>query len=332
MSSVAPSHPHAHPSRLVLVGAVAIAVISGALTALQTRVNSQLSLELGDGILASVISFGSGLVILTIVVLVAPRGRDGLARLTASVRERHTPWWFLIGGFFGALFVVGQSLTAAVLGVALFTIAVVATQTITGAVIDRVGLGDLPKRPVTVLRVVASLLALAAVVFSGLAELRIDVPIVLLILPLLAGVGVGYQQGINGQVRHVSQSALTATFLNFLTGTAVLLVAVIVHTLVVGWVATFPTNPLLYTGGAIGVLFIGGATAVVRTIGVLLLGLSTIAGQLLGALVLDLVIPISGRGLPMTTVIGTLLTLVAVSLAVLSAQRAHFPAPPISEP
>jgi transporter family-2 protein len=207
--------------------------------------------------------------------------------------------------------------------VALFTIAVVATQTIAGAVIDRIGLGDLPKRPVTVLRVVASLLALAAVIFSGLAELRVDVPIGLLILPLLAGVGIGYQQAINGQVRHVSESALTATFLNFLTGTSVLIVAVIVHTLVVGWVATFPTNPLLYTGGAIGVLFIGGAAAVVRTIGVLLLGLGTIAGQLLGALVLDLVIPISGRGLPFTTVVGTLLTLVAVSLAVVSAQRSQ---------
>lgn len=316
----------------MLIVAVAIAVMSGGLTALQTRVNSQFALELGDGILASVISFGSGMVILTIAVLVAPRGRDGLARLTASVREHRTPWWFLIGGVFGALFVVGQGLTAAVLGVALFTIATVATQTISGAVIDRVGVGDLPKRPVTVLRVVASLLALAAVIFTGLAELRVDVPIALLILPLLAGVGIGYQQAINGQVRHVSQSALTATFLNFLTGTIVLVVAAIVHTLIVGWVATFPTNPLLYTGGVLGVLFIGAAAAVVRTIGVLLLGLGSIAGQLLGALVLDLVIPISGSGLPVTTVVGTLLTLVAVTLAVLSARRSHMPTPPITEP
>ena len=341
MSSAAPSHPH--PARVVLTVAVGIAVISGALTALQTRVNSQLSLELGDGILASVISFASGLVILTIAVLVAPRGRDGLARLTTSVRERRTPWWYLIGGLFGAVFVVGQGLTAAVLGVALFTIAAVATQTITGAVIDRVGLGDLPKRPVTALRVVASLLALGAVTFSGLAELRVDVPIGLLILPLLAGVGIGFQQAITGQVRHVSQSALTATFINFLTGTTVLILAAIVHTIVVGWVASFPSNPLLYTGGVLGVLFIGGAAVVVRTaaegskgdvrtIGVLLLGLGTIAGQLLGALVLDLVIPISGRGLPTTTVIGTLLTLVAVSLAVLSARRSHVATPPLTEP
>ena len=300
-----------------------VAVISGALTALQTRVNSQLAIELGDGILSSLISFGSGLLILTVVVLLVPSGRHGLARLNRSVRARRTPWWYLIGGVFGAFFVVSQGLTATVVGVALFTIAVVATQTITGAVIDRVGLGDLPKRPVTVLRVVASLLALVAVGFAGASELRVDIPIALLILPLLAGVGVGYQQAINGQVRYVSESALTATFLNFLTGASVLVIAVIVHTLIVGWVANFPSNPLLYTGGAIGVLFIGGAAAVVRTIGVLLLGLGTIAGQLVGALLLDLAIPIAGHHLSITTVIGTVLTLVAVSLAVLSAQRAE---------
>ncbi len=311
-----------HHSPLVIVGAVGIAVISGALTSVQTRINSQLASELGDPFVAALVSFGSGLLILTIIVLVAPTGRHGIQRLSRSVRARETPWFFLIGGAFGALFVIGQGLTAAIIGVALYTIAVVATQTVTGAVIDRVGLGDLPKRPVTLLRVLASLLAVGAVLYAGLSELRTDIPIGLLVLPLLAGVGIGYQQAVNGQVRHVSQSALTATFLNFLVGSVVLVVALVVHTLVVGWVATFPANPLLYAGGAVGVLFIGGAALVVRTIGVLLLGLGTIAGQLLGALVLDLVIPIAGRELTLPTVIGTLATLIAVSLAVVSARRA----------
>lgn len=301
-----------------MVGAVAVAVLGGALTALQTRVNSQLATELGDGFLSSLISFGSGLVILAIVVALVPGGRRGLTKLKTSVAERQTPWWFLIGGAFGALFVIGQGLTAAVLGVALFTIAVVASQTVTGVVLDRVGLGDLERRPITVARVVASVLAIVAVVFAGLAELRTDVPPLLLILPLLAGIGTGYQQAANGQVRLVSGSPLTATFLNFLVGSAVLAVAALVHGQLVGWPDSFPSNPLLYTGGAIAVVFIFAAIAVVRTTGVLLLSLGTIAGQLLGALVLDLVLPVSGRELAVTTVIGTLLTLVAVSVAVLT--------------
>ena len=122
MSSVASPHP----SKWVLVVSVSVAVISGALTALQTRVNSQLAIESGDGFVTALISFGSGLVILTAVVLVLPSGRRGLADLRASVRSRRTPWWFLGGGAFGAFFVISQGLTAAVVGVALFTIAVVA--------------------------------------------------------------------------------------------------------------------------------------------------------------------------------------------------------------
>jgi uncharacterized membrane protein YdcZ (DUF606 family) len=101
----------------VLVGAVGIAVISGALTSVQTRINSQLASELGDPFVAALVSFGSGLLILTIIVLAAPTGRHGIQRLSRSVRARETPWFFLIGGAFGALFVIGQGLTAAIIGV-----------------------------------------------------------------------------------------------------------------------------------------------------------------------------------------------------------------------
>ena len=244
-----------------------------------------------------------------------------MARLRDSVVARETPWWFLLGGAGGAFFVVGQGIAGAVLGVSLFTIAVVATQTITGAVIDGVGFGDMQKRPITPVRAIAALLALAAVAFTGIADLRTDIPIWLLIFPLLAGVAAGYQQAANGQLRHVSQSPLAATFMSFLTGTVVLIVAAAVNIAVSGWVATFPTDLWLYSGGLVGIVFIAGAIIVVRTIGVLLLSLATIGGQLLGALALDLVFPIAGGGLPLTTIIGTLVTLGAVSLAAFSAQR-----------
>ena len=301
-----------------MVGAAAVAVVCGALTAVQTRVNGQLATDLGDGMLAALISFGGGLIILALVVLLIPAGRRGVAKLRDSVVHRRTPWWYLIGGAFGALFVIGQGLSAAVIGVALFTISVVASQTVTGAVIDRVGLGDLERHPFTVARVVASVLAVAAVVFAGLTELTAEVPPLLLLLPLVTGIGTGYQQAANGQVRNVSGSSLTATLLNFVVGSVVLVVAVLIHSALVGWPETFPQNPFLYSGGLIAAVFIGGAIAVVRIIGVLVLGLATVAGQLLGALVLDLVLPISGRELALTTVIGTALTLVAVSIAALS--------------
>ena len=53
----------------------------------------------------------------------------------------------------------------------------------------------------------------------------------------------------------------------------------------------FPTNPLLYTGGIIGIAFIALSAAIVHRIGVLLLSLGMIAGQIVTALLLDVVTP-----------------------------------------
>jgi transporter family-2 protein len=98
-------------------------------------------------------------------------------------------------------------------------------------------------------------------------------------------------------------------------GTTVLLIACLVHEAIVGLPERMPTNPLLYLGGLIGAIFIGGAVIVVRVTGVLLLGLGSVAGQLVMSLVLDLVLPAAGQVVVASTVVGTVLTLVAVVIA-----------------
>ncbi len=317
------SHDSPVHSRTAVAIAGGVAVLCGMLVALQSRINAQFANELGDAVLAALISFGFGLIILSVILVFARRGRDGLGTLRVAVGARRIPWWYLTGGGFGALFVVSQGLSAAIIGVALFTIAAVAGQTVSGTIIDRRGLGTMAPKPVTVVRVFAAALAVGAVILAGSAELSADVPLPLLVLPLLAGLGVGWQQAANGQVRSSSGSALTATFVNFIVGTAVLLVATLVHLAVTGWsIAQLPDNPLLYAGGAIGVVFIGGATVVVRITGVLLLGLATTAGQLIGATLLDILVPVEGHVISVTTVIGIALTLIAVSIAALPRRRA----------
>jgi transporter family-2 protein len=272
-----------HSRSAVAIG-VTGAVLVGVLTAIQSRVNGELGRVLADGYLAAVISFGSGLVILTVALAVWTPGRRGLRAAFGSVREGSTPWWYLCGGAGGALFVLSQGITGAVLGVALFTVAVVCGQTISGLVIDRNGIGHTQPAPITVTRLVGSALALVAV-------------------------GVAVSAG------RIAGSALTATFMNFLVGTTVLLVACLVHEAIVGLPERMPTNPLLYLGGVIGAIFIGGAVIVVRVTGVLLLGLGSVAGQLVMSLVLDVVLPAVGQIIVTSTVIGTLLTLVAVVIA-----------------
>lgn len=303
--------PRSFPLWLALV----FALICGALVALQSRINGELGSRLGDGFTAAAISFGSGLIILTIALAIVPAGRKGLVRVRDGLRSRGLRWWYVLGGAAGSFLVLSQGLTAAALGVALFTVAVVAGQTISGLVLDRVGLGPGGRRPLTAARLVGALLALVAVTWAVSAQFGGSAPVWMMILPFIAGLGTGWQQAVNGQVRVLAESALTATFINFAVGTVVLVVLMLVRWAMVGLPQHLPTEPWLYIGGAIGCVFIGVTAFLVRITGVLLLGLATVAGQLASALLLDLLLPTAGHVLAFSTIGGTLLAIVAVAVA-----------------
>lgn len=312
---------HTH-SRSTVALAVAGAVVCGALVALQSRINGELGAELDDGYLAAFISFGFGFVVMAVIALVVPSTRRGVAGIIRAIRAGEIPWWYAVGGAAGALFVLSQGLTAAILGVALFTVATVTGQTFSGLLVDRRGLGTMRPKPITVFRVIGAALAVVAVVFAVSPQLQGGTPPWALILPLAAGLGLGWQQAVNGQVRAVSDSALTATFYNFAVGAAVLAVVLAAHAIVSGLPEQLTGSPLLYTGGPIGIIFVAGYAIVVRYTGVLLLGLGAIAGQLAASVVFDLVVPVSARPLSWTTLAGTALTLVAIGIASVPAKPA----------
>lgn len=323
--------PHQVPGRSSAhVLGVGAAVVAGAGSAVQSRVNGSLADAVGSGFLAAVVSFGSGLVVLAVALFAWPRARAALRRIPAALRPDdgapRLQWWQCVGGAAGGFFVAAQGLTVGSLGVAVFIVAIVAGQSVTSLVVDRLGLAPGGKRPVTLGRALGPALTVVAVLISVAGSLRTPDAIGLAVLPLLAGAGSAWQQAVNGRVRGVASGVagdprggaapgvLAATFLNFLVGTVALLLAYGVSVLVAGPpTGSFPTNPWLYTGGVIGIVFIGTAAAVVHRIGVLLLGLGLIAGQIVGALVLDLVTP--GAAAPAaTTYVGAALTLVAVAV------------------
>jgi transporter family-2 protein len=314
--SVEPVQPIAR-RRSAHVGLVVLGVVCGAGVATQSRVNGQLGAAIHDGFAAAVISFGSGLVIVLVALIFMRGGRQGIARVATAIRSGQMPFWYILGGAGGAFFVLSQGLVAATLGVALFSVGIVAGQTIGGTIVDRRGLGSLPSRSLTIQRIAGTLLALIAVVISASTQVSSSVPAWMLLLPFVAGLVQSVQQAVNGEVRAVSQSVVTATLGNFVVGTTLLVIAFLIHSSVVGWPTRLPTEPWLYVGGAIGVVFIAMGAAIVRSIGVLLLSLATIAGQLVTSLLLDVFAPTSRAGVTLTTILGTALTLVAVVIATL---------------
>lgn len=275
------------PAGLALSGAVLV----GVLTAVQARINGALGLRLDDGFVAAAVSFGSGLVILVVLSLVLPVGRRGLRALAAGVRERSIPWWMLAGGVAGAFTVATQGLAVGIIGVSLFTVGVVAGQTVNGLLLDRIGYGPAGVVAVTVPRLVGGLLALCAVALALFGDGVQGIPLWMLVLPFFAGVGIAWQQATNGRLRQRVGTPLTATLVNFLGGTVLLVLAALIHVGIVGTPAAYPTEPWLYVGGAIGVAYIFLSAALVAHTGVLLLGLGAVVGQLLTAVAIDAVWP-----------------------------------------
>lgn len=271
--------------------AVGGAVLIGALTALQARINGTLGAEIGDGIVAAAISFSSGLGILVVLSALLPEGRRGFGRLVDGIRSRTLPPWMLLGGLAGAFTVASQGLTVATIGVALFTVGFVAGQTTGGLVLDRVGYGPAGVVPVTVRRVIGALLAIAGVVVCLSGDALGGVPLWMLIVPAVAGAGVAWQQGTNGRLRVRVESPLTATLVNFIGGTVVLVVAAVIHVAAVDVPRVVPTEPWLYLGGAVGVVYIFLSAVVVRRTGVLLLGLGSVVGLLTTSVLLDALWP-----------------------------------------
>lgn len=297
--------------------ALGLAIAIGALGAVQARINGQLASRLGDGMTAAFISFASGLAIVAVIVALKPPARLAVLRLPHQVRHGRLRWWQLVGGAGGALLVTGQAIAVPTLGVALFTVAVVAGQTSAGLVVDRVGLGPAGVTPVTVRRLLAAGVAVLAVFVAVSNRLSTaDFAVGAAVLTLVAGGLTSAQQAVNGRVGAATGQPFAATVVNFLAGTATLGVLLGVRLASTGLPPLHPPREWwLYLGGSVGVVYIAIASVLVVPLGVLLLGLASVSGQLLGAVLLDVVAPAHGASIDVATVLGVLITFGAVVLA-----------------
>lgn len=291
------------------------------MTAVQAQINGALGAALDDALLAAVISFGSGFLILAVLSLTLASGRAGMGRLVVEVRARRIPVWMILGGAAGAFSVFTQGVAVSAIGVAAFTVGVVAGQTVNGVLLDRVGYGPAGIVGITIGRLVGALLVVAAVVVTLVSEDTDGIPLWMLVLPFLAGAGIAWQQATNGRLRQAVGSPLTATLVNFVGGTTLLAIAAAIHLGIVGLPSSLPTEPWLYLGGGIGVVYIFLSAALVRHTGVLQLGLGSVVGLLVASVVIDALFP-GHAGPPLFVAVGAVaVALVGVVVAVVPRWR-----------
>jgi transporter family-2 protein len=113
-------------------------------------------------------------------------------------------------------------------------------------------------------------------------------------------------------VNATSKRPLATTFVNFLMGSIVLAIALIVNLLRGGSIGHLPHGIAVYSGGLIGVVFIAVSAYIVKHLSILNFILFSVTGQLIGALLLDWLAPAANTKVSAYLLTGTAMTLFAV--------------------
>ena len=273
--------------------ATALVVLGGAGAAGQAAVNAALAGEVSSALTAAVVSNTVGGLVFIAALLLSARVRSGLTR---AWRHR-LPWWMYSGGVFGAVFVFAGAHAVPLVGVAAFTVAQVCGNSLGALATDAAGLGPGGRLRATAPRILAAVLAIAAV---GLAQVGRGtdttawwlVPVVMLI-----GGSLALQGAFNGQVNEITRNPMSTGFVNFAFGTGLLYIVYAVAA-VAGAVPGFslPMQPWFYLGGVFGASLVIVSMIAVRVIGVLRMAIGILSGQLGGAVALDVVAGIRPSG------------------------------------
>ena len=292
-----------------------LAALSGILISLQARANGELSLRLNNGLQAAFISFSSGLLIIAIISIFNPKIKNGARRLRAAVKAKEIAPWTLFAGALGGAFVAVQTQIVPLIGVAIYSVASIAGQGATSLIVDRIGLTGGGKKPISPRRIAAAVVTVLAVLVSVLD--RIDARNLSLIAVALAGLAgaiVGVQRAMNGLINEHSGQSFTTSLLNFIMGSSVLGIALLIAVAVgkVEFVA-LPAGPWwIYMGGTIGVIYIAFTSTIVQHLGVLTFTLFSTGGQLIGALLIDIYSPTKGVSVSAYLVSGIVMTFLGV--------------------
>jgi transporter family-2 protein len=292
-----------------------LAALSGVLISMQARANGELSVRLNNGLEAALISFSSGLLLISIISLFNPAIKRGAKSLRKAVAAKEIAPWTLFAGVLGGTFVAVQTQIVPLLGIAIYSVASIAGQGATSLIVDRIGLTGGGKKAITPRRIAAAIVTVLAVFVSVLDRIEAkDLSLIAVFIAGIAGALVGIQRAMNGLINEHTQQSFTTSLLNFIMGTTTLGIVFIIA-VAIGKVeiVPLPSGPWwIYMGGTVGVIYIAFTSTIVQHLGVLTFTLFSTGGQLVGALLIDLISPTEGVSVSTYLVSGIIMTFLGV--------------------
>lgn len=291
---------------------ITLAFIAGVAATLQAGISGQLAKELNDGIMAALVSNIGG-TIFTALFLLNPNVRIQAKKLFKAVVSGNFAKWQLLGGVAGAVYISTASSTVSIIGTGLFTVVLVASQNVSGIIVDKFGFSSGSKRKITPKRALAVIIGIVAVLLS-VSEFEGKILWLPIFAVVIAGLAVTIQFTLNGRVTKASNSQVSA-FINFpMSMFAVLITLLVMNLFGKNW-NSWPDQWWLYSAGFLGAVVVFLAAATIRTLGVLLFGLASVAGQLITSIALDVILPNANINVGWALISGAGLMLLAVYLA-----------------
>ena len=138
------------------IAAILLVLLAGVGLAVQAPTNAALARTSGSVLLAALVSFIVGSIVLALAWAAIDR--------TSPAALRGAPVWAWVGGLYGACFVAAMAYAAPRLGLATTLTVAIATQLATALVLDHFGLLGLKVAPISLWKVAGVVLVLAGVV------------------------------------------------------------------------------------------------------------------------------------------------------------------------
>lgn len=304
---------------------VAVIVAVGLQLALQAPINNRLGDRVGRLGAALVSNLVGTAVLVGAFGLVLASGDPGGSEGPSGLFS--VPAWQLIGGLIGATWVAVSAITIGRVGAGVVASAAITGQLICSLVIDRFGLVGVTQEQVTVARLAGAVLLVAGTVLvarrtpvtafpgseRGLGERQIGAVLIVFVTGLM----MGFQHPLNGLLSETVGN-VTSALLNFVTGTLLLVAAVVLSGRAVRLSRVRGVEARYLLGGVVGVITVIASLAAVKVVGATALAAALITGQLCGSVALDRVGAFGLERRPLTArrTIGLLLLLAGTVLAV----------------